>query len=486
MGGEGARFKVRGYKTYKSFLPINSKETIFDNIENNFNSDTHIIVIGSSYQVEKNFLHKKKYSFIKIIKHKKGPLYSIFLALDQLNKIIEHNQNIFICYTDINWKWKPSNMRNIISTEACVLTHKGFHPHLEVNEKSDFCVIRNNHVIKIKQKRTNFKDYKIDNLAIGCYFFKSLNYINFFFSQFKKKIFSIKKEFYLLTLINFLIKNKIKISNFEIKKFVHLGFPEQYEDFLKWNKRIKYTIIKPLSTPKNSIMLMCGKGKRVRGLKEKKPFLKIENKKFYKLIFEKFNTKQNIIITTNNYYQNIDKKKFKIYKIKQTESMIETLKSSKNILLKNSKYFLLSCDCFGDYDHKEFQKLSKDKNLDLIIFAFKKSYFNSKFKNAHTSILINKNKVEKISVKKNLINSYGHAGFFWINSSKLFQNLDNFLMSKNFKKLSSTREVIIDDYFKFLLENKLAKIKSLILKDYVHLGSEKEFHEYQYWKNYFL
>ena len=166
--------------------------------------------------------------------------------------------------------------------------------------------------------------------------------------------------------------------------------------------------------------------------------------------------------------------------------MIDTLKSSKNILLKNSKYFLLSCDCFGNYDHKEFKKLSGNKNLDLIIFAFKKSYLNSKFKNAHTSIKINKNKVENISVKKNLMNSYGHAGFFWINSSKLFQNLDIFLMSKNFKKLSLRREVIIDDYFKFLLENKLAKIKTLMLKDYLHLGSEKEFYEYQYWKNYFL
>ena len=46
-------------------------------------------------------------------------------------------------------------------------------------------------------KKSKFQNYKIDNLAIGCYFFKSLNYINFFSHNLKKN-FPIKKELYLL------------------------------------------------------------------------------------------------------------------------------------------------------------------------------------------------------------------------------------------------------------------------------------------------
>ena len=50
-----------------------------------------------------------------------------------------------------------------------------------------------------------------------------------------------------------------------------------------------------------------------------------------------------------------------------------------------------------------------------------------------------------------------------------------FFNVKKFKKLSSTREVNNRRLFQILLENKLAKIKSLMLKDYVHLVQKKNF-----------
>lgn len=79
----------------------------------------------------------------------------------------------------------------------------------------------------------------------------------------------------------------------------------------------------------------------------------------------------------------------------------------------------------------------------------------------------------------------GMQVFFWINSSKVFRYLDLFYLSKNFKRISSNREVVIDDYFKFLLKKNLTYVKHILLNDYLHLGSSKEFNEYNYWKNYF-
>ena len=77
----------------------------------------------------------------------------------------------------------------------------------------------------------------------------------------------------------------------------------------------------------------------------------------------------------------------------------------------------------------------------------------------------------------------GHAGFFWINSKKVFGYFENFLKSKYFKFIK--REVIIDDYFKFLVKNKLIKTNFIELKSYIHIGSLKEYQEYLYWKRYF-
>ena len=58
---------------------------------------------------------------------------------------------------------------------------------------------------------------------------------------------NLKKEYYLVTLIKNLIKNKITINHFNIKNFVHLGLPTQYEDFKNWRKLIVEDINKSIN-----------------------------------------------------------------------------------------------------------------------------------------------------------------------------------------------------------------------------------------------
>ena len=92
--------------------------------------------------------------------------------------------------------------------------------------------------------------------------------------------------------------------------------------------------------------------------------------------------------------------------------------------------------------------------------------------------------VSNIKVKEKFDNKLlGHAGFFWINSNKVFSYLDNFLRSKYYKSLK--REIIIDDYFKFIINNKLIKASFIKLKNYIHIGSLVEYQEYEYWHKYF-
>ena len=75
---------------------------------------------------------------------------------------------------------------------------------------------------------------------------------------------------------------------------------------------------------------------------------------------------------------------------------------------------------------------------------------------------------------------FGHAGFFWIKSNKIFQNLQKFQNEKKIK-----REILLDDYFKYLFDNKLCKVAIYKLKDYIHIGSVKEYQELKYWELYF-
>lgn len=490
MGGVGQRFINNGYKTYKPFLPIDRNLTVIKNIINNFSKkNTEVIIIGNKKIIKKKYqkLIPKKFHFIEIKKHKKGPLFSIYLAFNKLNKIIE-NHNLFICYSDINWKWNYNKILKILKKKnVVVFTHKGFHPHLELDNKSDFCIENNSGLIKsIQQKKPHTSDYKKELLAIGCYYFKniklikdSFKHINFFKDN------KLKKEFYLVLLIKNLLKMNIAVNSENIKSFVHLGTPEQYENYIYWRKILDKKNPKKLSFTKfPNIMLIGGKGKRVKELGYKKPFLPINNTEIFKFIFKKFGAKIKIIITNSEFKNLFSKSEYFLHFIKRTNSMFSTVFNSIKLIEKLNFFFLLSCDCFGEINKKKFYILLKKKDPDLVLFGYKFTRLQKKLTNSHTELKVTKNKILRINVKNNSINSTtGLAGFYWIKDKNVFRYFKEF--KKFLKAQKQKKELILDDYFNYLHKNNLIKISYYNLENYVHIGSVSEYNEYNYWEKYF-
>ena len=93
-------------------------------------------------------------------------------------------------------------------------------------------------------------------------------------------------------MIKSLIKNKIGVNFFNIKNFVHLGMPSQYEDFRNWQDILVDNFNTSLKFKNQNIRVMAGKGKRIKKIGQKKPFLKINKKNIYEYIFTKFGTKK--------------------------------------------------------------------------------------------------------------------------------------------------------------------------------------------------
>tara|TARA_B100000959_G_C14980409_1_gene623227 strand:- start:187 stop:1671 length:1485 start_codon:yes stop_codon:yes gene_type:complete len=485
MAGFGKRFTSRFFNNYKTLLEIEKNITILDKIISNFNHKNLkvIFIINKDiYQNYKEYFRNKK-NLIVIDKHDKGPVYTLFKAKYKLKKIIRKKENIFISYSDINWKWNFKNLIKYLSNQQItVFTHRGYHPHLDLDCKSDFCKVTGNNIKFISKKKPISEDYKNDHLAIGCYYFKTFKYLEEFF---EKNSLSKNKEYYLLSVINYFIKQKIKVSNYNIKKFVHLGLPDQYLDYLKW-----YNEFKNISNKKNNfvfrksttIMLMAGKGSRVKTISKKKFLIPIKNKKIYEYIFDNFNTEKKIIITNKENLSFINKK-YKKFIIKNNNSMIETVLASKKILINERNFFLTSCDCYGEFDFTDLIFQINKSKADIIFFRFNFSNLQKKLFNSHTQIITKNDIVKKIEVKSKFNpNYFGHAGFFWIKDGNVFNFLNDFLNDK--KKIK--RELIIDDYFKYVLEKKKIKGSSLLLKRYIHIGSMKENQEFNYWQNYFL
>ena len=109
MAGIGKRFIDANYKINKSLLKVENNTTILEKIFRNFNDhNTFIYLILSNKKLANKIRLKFKKYKIKIIiikKHNKGPLNSIFLARNILSKFLKFESNIFVSYSDINWKW---------------------------------------------------------------------------------------------------------------------------------------------------------------------------------------------------------------------------------------------------------------------------------------------------------------------------------------------------------------------------------------------
>jgi len=491
MAGEGRRFLNKGYQEYKSFLNIDKNLTLFKRIILNFKEKRfRIFIIASDknikYLVEEKY--KRKVINIEVKKHKKGPLFSLYLAKNKLKKFFKKGEeNIFISYSDIIWNWniKKKNF-DLKEKKVIIYGHRGFHPHIEVNSKSDFYSVKKNNLVgHVKKKSPITDNYKNDYLAIGCYFFRNLDLIINNFPDFREK-----EEYYIIDLINNLLNRKINVYSSTINSFCHLGFPEQFEDFLKWKNFFKTKNITRLITnnflfKNNSLILLAGgKGERLRNLYRNKFLMKVNNKYFYKIILRNFNSKKNLLVTNSTKIS--FKEGFRIL-IKKNNSMFETIKSATPILKNLSNFFLSSCDCIGEFDCLKLRQLITETNADIVFFGFKQSYLQKKNYNSHSFLVTQNKQVVDINVKDNslihCIDHFGHAGFFWIKNGYIFKFVKEFENNIIFKKFK--REVIIDDFFKFLIKVKLFKAYFLPLENYLHLGSSEEFNEFLYWKNFF-
>jgi hypothetical protein len=276
-----------------------------------------------------------------------------------------------------------------------------------------------------------------------------------------------------------------------VNNFVHLGSPEQYTDFLMWKEIIDIDFRDEnknshIFSENQSIMLMAGKNKRLKKVSPYKFNLNYKNKKIYEYIFDFFNSTKKTIITNKNIKNKFYKKNVNYSLVNNTKSMFETVYKSKKILNKKNSFFLLSCDCYGKINFINLRKKIDDYKPSLVIFSFRPSYMQSNLSFSHTQIETNGDRIKDINVKSNFSpNKLGHGGFFWISSGKIFNHMNKFKNSSYYKKNSRKREIIIDDYFKYCVLEKKANVIHFELDYYVHIGSKKEYFEYQYWKNFF-
>lgn len=476
--GAGSRFRKEGCDIWKPLIEVNGRRMI-NRLKEKFPSDLKLIVITSRRvctEADEKDIRDAGFHIIFIPDHKDGPAMSLHLAAENLKTY----DSIFVTYVDHFWDWDfptlPFNdHQNIVFTHSCN------HPHLRGGVLAAHALEADDKIVDIREKaiftekeQNGFKHL----LSIGVFYFSD---VAAFLDYNKKLIVSenrVADEFFPTQTIGLMLSEGFEFINVQIKAYIHYGTPEALNDFRDWTQRILQA--KPLkwhlNAKPNFITLMAGKGSRMRNhSRTPKPLIHVQGAKMYVLIEKMFGCDHsNRVVSKSVLSSMADKDVENQIEIPDTDSQHQTIQEllASNSLKKSELgYLILSCDAYGSFDTELFAKMIRDSSIDGIAFGFKHSMWQSKNLEQSSHINSSNNICSNIYVKEYVPDCFGLAGFFWIRD---LENLN--VLCRNQK-----RELLLDDVFDTLNQNKPGSIGFIECHSYTHLGSEIELDEFNYW-----
>jgi len=238
LAGQSKRFYNAGYKKPKFLLPIGSSTVISEVVKKFDDNDTFHFVLTEEQVAENHNLtnyikNLRKNIYLNIIKsHNLGPVYSALQV-----KSIKDDSSIIISYCDflIDWDYKKFK-REIYGYDGAIVSFKGFHPSSFTGTLYCYLKIKNELVTELREKKPFTTKPSDEFASTGIYYFKNFGIFkkNGYRTLKDKKMIKKYKEIYVSLPYIYLLSEKANILNFEVDRFVSLGTPKDYEEFIHW------------------------------------------------------------------------------------------------------------------------------------------------------------------------------------------------------------------------------------------------------------
>ena len=490
IAGKSKRFQKDGYKVHKAFLSINSKfiiQEIIDRFPKNIFTPV-VVCTKNQYIRYKTYFNKLLYLYPDLMvkqieEHDLGPTYSV----RQIE--IENNAPILIHYCDflVNMSFKELvlNLRNGL---ICAPYFCGFHPASLGSTTFGYMKLNPNKEMIVLKEKSSFTDNRIQEpCSTGIYAFPSFEIFKELADQLLANPKSWgQKEAYTSLCLNIAVESQYKVICQEVKKFICLGTPRDYKEYLYWENIWNNYHLKDENREiyNNHIITAAGKGSRFKkyGYRVPKIFIDFESKTLIEHALTSISSKKKAIVSLKEYknkiidldINNIDNNIF----LDQTPNgqlytLFEYLKS----IGKINNFFVSSGDYKFELPDFEFNNLIKDKDPDIIIlttpwneFAFE-TVDNYGFVSSSEEGKVNEI-IEKPEIKLNnkQLNSL-LIGTFWFKSSDIVYSMIEKNKSKEELFIASTVGNFIDTY----------KVFKLNVNYWLSLGTPKELHLAEYW-----
>lgn len=467
------------------------------------NDEFLLVTTPQLYQDNVQLFEKIQASYtfaqVTLIKaHEKGPVESI--TNESVVSWIGRDDFI-VSYCDFFLKWSYSDFKKHLSTvqpDGSIITFKGLQPASLGTTFFAYIKANESVVIDIKEKES-FTENRIEELAsAGIYYFRSMRLFLDSVERAKAHFDQFKEKYVSLVYKGLLDSNK-KVTHFEAEKFICLGTPIDYEEFLYWEcffEKVKKRIENG-TVVSNKIIPMAGFGERFRraGINVPKPLIPVRSKPmFLHALDSEPRAKNTFLVIMRNYKDRFanaisshDSKANLLLLEERTSGMGQTVLHALQQASLDSDILIMSCDYEQFFQGERFLEYMSDVSIDGVIFYTR---FNpmrmqspSAFGYCETDASENVIRiVEKQILSETPWNDKLLIGTFWIRQTNV---LEHALLSAEAQGYLVNGELYIANSLNVIINNG-GKLKAMEVDFWISYGDPQELAIYDWWEDVFL
>ena len=501
MSGMGKRFLEAGYKKPKYLIEVNGK-TILEHVVDMYPNVQKLLFIinrthfeSSEYELMSFFSKIAPAAQVCVIEeHKKGPGWAVHQAQAYLAEDIP----IILNYCDFASTFNLENLKKLISRlkdgeiDGAIPTYTGFHPHMIREKRYAYLLLdAAGNLEGIQEKASYTNNPMREPASSGAYIFSCKKVLIESLDEQIEENYSLNGEFYLSLTYKSLIRRGAKVVNFELDQFLQWGTPQDLGEFYFWETIFTQLLnIEPHKKTQGEILILAaGLGSRFRrlGYTELKPLILVNRAYMVDLVLSLIEGDRKYFFFRSDLEESevLDRRceELGIEALKiphQTSGQAASAQIALEMLTDHLKPItILACDSLISIG----EVLPKS---EVTVWLSLPSPFAIHAPENFSWVRINEDSMDVLDWRlkqapPNESGWYVVTGSFSFSSIRLAKTLIRELLST---EVAQTREVFLDEIIGLGIAKGL-KLKGLLAKFFLSLGTPEELESFKYWQRYF-
>lgn len=507
MAGRSLRFQNQGYAGPKYMLPL-GEQRVIERLVACFAPDDCYHFIISQAQVEQaegleEFLGSvvKNSNIYVIDEHDLGPAFSVLQIIDQID-----NSSLLISYCDFLVDWDYKAFVSFASGwDSVIPTFSGFQPASFGNTL--FAYVRcddEGRVLELREKSC-FTENRIEEPAsVGIYYFGSGE----MFATYAQEVIEDQErdlpEAYVSLLANPMVRDGLAVATFDVAKFICLGTPRDYEEFLYWQNVLcppptDVTALGREPAGDVNLLPMAGSGERFRnaGFQTPKPLLAFNRAPLIEHATRCLPTsRRSIYVCRMNTFLR-DRLRSHLEQFvgelslinleEMTAGQLDTCLTANSYIEDKESVFIASCDYSIKYDIDAWDTFIAEEDFDVAVWVNKlgsmpvrryEAFGYCDLRGCNEILRV----VEKETISATPWNDPMIVGSFWFRNWKTFRRLGDIV--EEFGSFNPSQENFIGANLNYLI-NFGYKVKCFWVDEWISYGDPFEYEMIHYWSDFF-